>query len=414
MKFKERAALVKAAFSTGDSHEKTLRLIEEQRMPFVGGRTGKSGALVTGDSAMRLSAFYAGVRVTAQAIAGMGLGIYDRVEGGSREKVRDGSLHEILTVSPNRDQTPMEFWEGLVAWTVTQGNGYAYRDTSGTRLTSLLPIPSPLIYPRLSKEAGDVEYVMADRGKAEILPREKIFHVKGFGLGGLVGVSAVRYGVESISSALSTEESAAKFFANGMNASGFLSSDQILNEEQRAQLNEMMKAYSGSRNAGKLMVLEAGLKYSQIVLKPTDAQMLESRQFNIEEICRWLGLPPIIIGHSPKGQTMFGSGVEQIMLAWMQLGLNPLAKRIEQRIAKQLISPADRAVRYAEFNRESLMQMDSNAKQRFLSSMTAAGIMTRNEARSKLNLPSKDGADDLTAQTALAPLETLGETNDQS
>ena len=412
MGLRDRVGLLKAAFSTGDSHQKQLRLREQGEMPLVGSLSGFSGATVTGETALRLSAFHAGVRVTAQAIAGMGLGVYERTDDGSREKVRDGALHDVLTVSPNRDQTPLEFWEGLVAWAVTQGNGYAYKEESGNRLTALLPIPSNMVYPRRNKDTGDVEYVLYDRGQQEILPREKVFHVKGFGFGGLTGLSAVQYGVNSIGSAIATDETAGKFFEQGMNASGFLTTEQILNPDTRERLGTYLKQYSGSTNAGKLMVLEAGLGYSQVTMKPQDAQMIETRKFNIEEICRWLGLPPIIIGHAPDGQTMFGSGVEQIMLAWMQLGLNPLAKRIEQRITKQLLAPAERSRIYAEFNRESLMQMDSNAKQRFLGAMTTTGIMTRNEARAKLNLPRKDGADDLTAQTALAPVETLGVTDE--
>ena len=377
-------------------------------MPFMSTGRGKSGASVTGETAMQLSAFYAGVRVTAQAIASMPIGVYDKTSDGSRVSVSTGEVHDLLKISPNRDQTPMEFWEGMVAWMVTHGNGYAYREKSGNRTTALLPIPSTRIRPEIDKATGDLGYVIYDRGKREVLPRDRMFHVKGFGHGGLVGLSAIEHGVESLSSAISTEESASTFFASGMSASGFLSSDNVLKPEQRAQLGKMMETYVGSKNAGKIMVLEAGLTYSQIVMKPGDSQLLESRQFNIEEICRWLGVPPIIIGHAPKGQTMFGSGVEQIMLAWMQLGLNPLARRIEQRIAKQLIPPRERATRYVEFNREGLLQMDSASKQAFLSAMTSNGIMTRNEARAKLTLPAKPGADDLTAQTALAPIETLG------
>ena len=411
MKLKERVALIRAAFSTGDSHETVLSLQQNGLMPFVGTRRGKSGALATVESAMRLSAFQAAVKVTAQAIASMPMGYYEKTADNSRVAVDDDDVHDLLKVSPNRDQTPMEYWEGQVAWLLTQGNGYSYREKVGNRTTALLPVPSNLIYPRINRDNGALEYVLQDRGRQEILPRERVFHIKGFGFGGLTGLSAIEYGVESISSAISTEESASTFFASGMSASGFLSSDEVLTKDQRKQLGDMLQTYVGSKNAGKIMVLEAGLKYSQLVMKPGDSQLLESRQFNIEEICRWIGVPPIIIGHAPKGQTMFGSGVEQIMLAWMQLGLNPLANRIEQRIKKQLISPANKPRRYAEFNRESLLQMDSAAKQAFLSAMTTTGIMTRNEARAKLNLPAMAGADALTAQTALAPIETLGDDN---
>src|SRR5690606_16736092 len=133
---------------------------------------------------------------------------------------------------------------------------------------------------------------------------------------------------------------------------------------------------------------------------------------HIEEICRWFGVPPIMVGHAAQGQTMWGTGVEQIILQWMTTGLNPLAKRIEARIKKQLIRPTGNRRRYAEFNREALLQMDSTAKANFLSSMTQNGLMTRNEGRAKLNLPRVEGADQLTAQTNLAPLDRLGAATD--
>jgi HK97 family phage portal protein len=140
--------------------------------------------------------------------------------------------------------------------------------------------------------------------------------------------------------------------------------------------------------------------------------MLENHRCSVEEMCRWFGMPPIIIGHAAQGQTMWGSGVEQILLAWLTLGIDPLCDRIEARIKKQLIRPSGNRRRYAEFNREALLQMDSAAKASFLSIMTQNGLMTRNEGRAKLNLPRVDGGDELTAQTNLAPLSTLGSASD--
>ena len=201
---------------------------------------------------------------------------------------------------------------------------------------------------------------------------------------------------------------AGRFFGNGMQASGVLSSEQTLKPEQRQNLAKIMEAYVGSSRAGKLMILEAGLKYEQLALNPDDAQLLETRRFDVEEICRWFGVPPIIIGHAAQGQTMWGSGVEAILIAWLTLGIDPICDRIEARIKKQLIRPTGRRRRYAEFNREALLQMDSKSKAHFLSTMVQNGLMDRNEGRSKLNLPHRDGADQLTAQTNLSPLDSLG------
>ncbi|MEH6773718.1 MAG: phage portal protein, partial [Cereibacter changlensis] len=192
--------------------------------------------------------------------------------------------------------------------------------------------------------------------------------------------------------------------------SGLLKSPTILSPDQRMQMRDMLKLYQNSENAWKVMVLEAGLDFQALTLNPEDAQMLETRRFAVEDICRWFGVPPIVIGHAGEGQTMWGTGVEAILLAWMNLGLNPILRRIESRIRKDLIAPGSRIKRYAEFNREGILQMDSKAKAEFLTKLTSNGIMSRNEAREKLNMARRDGADDLTAQTAMAPLKDLGQT----
>ena len=240
-------------------------------------------------------------------------------------------------------------------------------------------------------------------------------HIKGFGQGLKnrdEGLSVIAYGANTIGAALAASEAAGKMFGNGLQASGVLSSEQTLDAAQREQLQKIMETYVGSSKAGKLMILEAGLKYEALSLNPDDAQLLETRRFDVEEICRWSGTPPIIIGHAGEGQTMWGSGVEQILLSWLTLGVDPIADRIEARILKQLIRPAGHRRRYFEFNREALLQMDSKSKAEFLSKMIQNALMRPNEGREKLNLPHEEGGDVLLAPTNLAPLNTLGAASD--
>jgi HK97 family phage portal protein len=169
-----------------------------------------------------------------------------------------------------------------------------------------------------------------------------------------------------------------------------------------------MERFIGSGNTGKLLVLPDGITYEKLTLSPVDVQLIEQKNHSIEEMCRWTGTPPIIIGHASQGQTMWGTGVQQILLAWLTLGIDPLCDRIEARVKKQLIRPTGNRRRYFEFNREALLQMDSTTKAAFLSTMTQNGLMTRNEGRSKLNLPKKPGGDDLTVQSNLTMLSNLG------
>ncbi|MCJ8138424.1 phage portal protein [Falsirhodobacter halotolerans] len=370
------------------------------------GRRSAAGKPVNLQTAMQLSAVWACVRQTATVISSLPLSVYDKRDNGSRDTVAD-RFAEVLTVSPNADQTGMEFWEGMVAWLMTNGNCYAERTDGRLGLSQLRTLPSISTEPFRNAD-GDLMYRVRDRGKTEVLPRDKVFHVRGFGFGSDVGLSPITFGVQTMGTALAAEESAGKIFGNGMQVSGILKAGQTLTAEQRVQARKMLEAYRGSEAAWKVMVLEAGLDFQTLTMNPEDAQMLETRRFSVEDICRWFGVPPIVVGHAGQGQTMWGSGVEQIMIAWMNTGLNPILRRIEGRVRKDLIAPGQRIKRYAEFNREGILQMDSKAKAEFLTKLVSNGIMSRNEAREKLNLARRDGADDLTAQTAMAPVQDLG------
>jgi HK97 family phage portal protein len=388
--------------------ERRLTLQDGQAWAAAFGHESYAGKSVTLKSAMQLSTFWACVRLTAQAVSCLPLGYFEKQAQEDRVAVED-DISAVLCESPNIDQTPLEFWEGNVAWLLVDGNAYSEKVTVGKRLTALQPMPSDHCRP-FRKPDDTLVYRFSDRGKTEELPRDKVFHLKGFGFGGDSGLSAVRYGVQSFGSAIAINEAAGRLYGKGLHASGVLTTanNATLDKDQREELQDIMEDFVGSPNAAKLMILEGGMKFERLSLSPVDAQMLENMRFSVEEICRWVGMPPIIIGHAAQGQTMWGSGVEQILLAWLTLGIDPLCDRIEERIKKQLIRPTGNKRRYAEFNREALLQMDSAAKAAFLSMMTQNGLMTRNEGRAKLNLPWKQGGDELTAQTNLAPLDKLG------
>ena len=369
------------------------------------GRKSKSGQSVNVSSALSLSAAWACTKSNSQLIGSLPSGIYEKQGDGRRVKI-EPDLSALLTVSPSADQTAMEFWESQSMQMLLNGNGYAERLFIGSRLVGLRPLFN--VVP-LRRSDGRFDYRVSEGGKSYKLPPEKVFHLRGFGAGDGLGLSAIRHGVQSFGSALAADETAASVFANGLSASGILKSDQVLTPEQRSQLQEMINAYVSSGRAGKIVTLEAGLEYQQLQISPEDAQLLETRRFQVEDVCRWFGTPPVVIGHAGEGQTMWGSGVEAIMLAWLTLGINPMLRRIEARVQRDLIPADKRGKWYLEWNREAMLQMDSTAKGEFLSKMVTNGIMSADESRDKLNLERRGGAaDELRAQTALAPLEQLG------
>ncbi|MCK1684259.1 phage portal protein [Bradyrhizobium sp. 147] len=396
---------VYSSISDEIAKERRLRLEDGRAWSWVFGNRGAAGKTVTVDTAMSLAAFWACVRVTAQAVSTLPLQFFEKTKDGPISV--DHPLAEILVGSPNSDQTSLEYWESVVAWLLVNGNACSEISSIGRKVSAVHILPNA--YPYRDPQTNALTYKYSDRGKDYTLPREKVFHVKGFGWGGDSGLSAIRFGVQTFSTALAAFETSGKLFSNGMQAAGLLTSEQVLEKDQRAQLNEIMQTYAGSDRAGKMMILEAGLKFEKLQLNPVDAELLQQQRFSIEEICRWVGVPPIIIGHAPEGQTMFGSGVEQTFLAWLALGINPICERIERRISKQLIAPGEQRRIYAEFNREAFLQMDAAAKASFLSTMVQNGLMDRSEGRRKLNLPARAGGDKLTAQSNLVPLEQLGQ-----
>lgn len=370
------------------------------------GGSSAAGKTVTDSTALQLATVWACVRLNSEATASLPLQLFEKDSKGGRNQV-DHPLAEIIADSPNSDQTALEFWGAMSAWLQVRGNAFAEIVRTGERVTALNVLPADQVAV-IRDENFDLRYRFTDRGKPIDLPADEVLHIRGFGFGSDLGLSPISFGTQTLGSAIAADETAGKIFGNGAMPSGLLQTDAELNDEQRKQLTTILQTYSSSSNVGKTMVLESGLKFEQLSLNPEDLQMLETRRFHVEEVCRWFGVPPIAIGHAASGQTMWGSGVEAIIIQWLVTGLNPFLTRIEKRVAKQLLTPADRRRIYPEFNREGLLQADSAAKAAFLSTTVQNGLMTRNEGRAKLNLPSVDGGDALTAQTNLAPLDKLG------
>lgn len=391
-------------------------LTKADRLTMQGGDLGyhvaanASGKAVNLSSALTISAVWACIARAAQAMASLPIDVFQKTPAG-RQKI-GGDLDDLISLSPNADQTPVEFWEGMFSWMLATGNGYAEIAWVGDRPAALLPIPSTHCRPVRQVNTNELIYLVTDPGARRPRPVKQadMLHLRGWGFGGDEGMSPIRWGTQSLGAAMAADEASSGMFGSGMQASGVLKTNSSISEKQRPQLQQLVADYSGSSRAGKIMVLEAGMEFSQLSLNPDDAQMLETRRFSIEEVCRWFGVPPIVIGHSAEGQTMWGTGVEQIFLSWMQLGINPVLKKLEQRIRKSLIRRRDQRTIYAEFNREAMLQMDSKAKADFLRQMTANGIMSRDEARDKLNMERRGGgADDLMIQTAMAPIDSLNE-----
>lgn len=362
-----------------------------------------SGQSVTPDRAMQLAAVWACVRLISETVATMPLMLYKTDADGSRALAADEPLYSLIHDAPNADNTAVEFWEGVALALCLWGNAYAKKEMAGGRVVSLTPLSADRMQVTRT-QSGALEYRYSDKSIRGVFREDQIFHVRGFGGSGDVGLSPISFARQSLGTAMATDQFAGTMFANGARPSGLLTVEQILSPEQRKQLREnVIEPFVGSENAGGMMVLEAGLKFQPVTMTPEDSQFLQTRSFQIEEICRWFRVPPFMVGHTEKS-TSWGTGLEQQLIAFLTFSLKPYLVRIEQAISRSLIRPEQRQALKPEFNVEGLLRTDSAARSQFYATMVSNGIMTVNEVRRLENRPPLPGGDVLRAQSQNVPL----------
>lgn len=369
--------------------------------------TSSSGKVVTADKAIQLSAVWACVRLLSESISTLPLKIYVRQPDGSRKPAADHPTYSVLCRRPNSEMTPSRFMLMVVASICLRGNAFIEKKFIANRLVSLVPLlPQNMVVKRL--DSGPLEYTYTEKGQERVIPVKNIMHIRGFGLDGVCGMMPMKTGRDVIGSAMAVEESAAKIFEQGLQSSGFLTADQALSDEQRERLRGYMASFTGSKNAGKIMVLEGGLKYQGVTMNPEDAQMLESRSFSIEEICRWFRVPPFMVGHTTK-QSSWASSLEGMNLQFLTHTLRPLLVNIEQEIGRCLLDSDDEV--FAEFSVEGLLRADSAGRAAYYTSALQNGWMSRNDVRRLENMPPIEGGDIYTVQLNLTQLKNLENSN---
>ncbi|AMR17047.1 TPA: phage portal protein [Klebsiella pneumoniae] len=369
--------------------------------------TSSSGKVVTADKVIRLSAVWACVRLLSESISTLPLKIYERQADGSRKLAQNNPAYQILCRRPNPEMTPSRFMLMIVASVCLRGNAFVEKLYIGSKLVSLVPLlPQNMVVKRL--DSGKLQYTYADNGVQRIIPVERMMHIRGFGLDGVCGMMPTMAGVDVFGAAMAVDEAAAKIFENGLQSTGFLSSKTALNEGQRERLRKALQNFIGSKNAGKLMVLENELTYQNVTMNPEAAQLLESRSFSIEEICRWFRVPPFMVGHTTK-QSSWASSLEGMNMLFLTHTLRPLLVNIEQEISRCLLNSDEDL--FAEFSVEGLLRADSAGRAAYYTSALQNGWMSRNDVRRLENMPPIEGGDIYTVQLNLTQLKNLENSN---
>lgn len=351
------------------------------------------------DAALQISAVFACVEILAQTISTLPLYVY-RDKGGVRVPDKMSRLWLLLHESPNRWMTPSEFLSAMVVNRMLRGNAYALieRDSAGEPI-ALVPL-SPDQMEVSVVEGGEV-YVYYQDGDITALAPENVIHWKGLG-NGFLGLSKLDFMRATTNEAIRAQDNANSLYGKGSKPTGVLQTDSKLSAEQVTALMTRFQT-SMTSSGGGLIIADRGLKYSQMSLSPADAQLLETRRFTIEEICRWFGVPGVLVGTT--GQTTWGSGIEQIVSGFHKFTIGPLCKQLEQVLERRLKNYEPITI---EFKMDGFLRTDPASRAAFYSTMSQNGAMTRNEIRRLENLPPVEGGDELTAQSNLVPLRKLG------
>ena len=393
-------AISKAATSPSALSSLPGAVLLSEMLPAAGGASA-----VTVDKALRVSTVRACVRLISETIATLPLAIYRRDADGGRSVDRGHPLHDIISNSPNASMTAVNFWEAVIASLLFRGNAYVEIYRIGGRIVALDVLQPDAM--RWNENEKRWDYTA--RSGVRHLARNQVMHIAAFSLDGVNGLSPIRYGATVIGGALDADTAARGTFNRGLMPTVAFTVNRKLNKEQRETFREYVDDLSGAMNAGKSPVLEEGVDAKTIGIDPADAQLLESRSWSVEEICRFYRVPPWMVGHTEKS-TSWGTGIEQQMIGFLTFTLAPWLERVEQAINKNLLTAFERKTLYAEFAIEGLLRADSAARAEFYAKMTTNGIYTRDDCRARENLPRRGGnADELTVQMNMTTLDSIGQ-----
>ncbi|WP_219209458.1 phage portal protein [Variovorax boronicumulans] len=370
------------------------------------GASNFSGKSVTVNSALQLSTAWACVRLISETLSTLPMNVYqDR--GDAKVLAKQHNLYGLLHSQPNDKMSAAVFWQTYLASMLLWGASYVEIHRSAGVITSLEFLQPDCINWTVS-DTGEVLWRYNDpiTKRLRTIAERSMWFTPAFTVDGFEGLSPIRMGANVFGGAQAADEASAETFKNGMKSSGLITMDAILKSGQRDEIRGHVGKVS---REGGVMVLEKGAGFQQLSMNPQDAELLSTRAFNVEEICRWFRVPPFMVGHSEKS-TSWGTGIEQQMIGFVTFVLRPWAVRIEQSIRKSLLTPVERLTYSAEFALEGLLRGDSGSRASFYSSMTQNGIMTRDECRRLENLEPKGGnADELTVQANMLPIDKLGQ-----
>ena len=380
---------------------------------FLGGST--SGKVVTERSAMQMTAVYSCVRILSEAVAGLPLHLYRYKDGGGKEKAIDHPLYRLLHDEPNPEMSSFVFRETLMTHLLLWGNAYAQIIRNGKgEIMALYPLmPNKMRvdrdehgklyyeYSHSSDEAGTMKNTTVRLTPYDVL------HIPGLGFDGLVGYSPIAMAKNAIGMAIACEEYGAKFFANGAAPSGVLEHPGVIKDPQKVR-EAWQSQFGGSANSNKVAVLEEGMKYTPISISPEQAQFLETRKFQINEIARIFRVPPHMVGDLEKSSF---SNIEQQSLEFVKYTLDPWVIRWEQSLSRILFTDEEKKTLFFKFSVEGLLRGDYQSRMNGYATARQNGWMSANDIRELENMdkiPAEEGGDLYLINGSMLPMQNAG------
>lgn len=406
---------IKSLFGFGQARDKPVDKAADAGYSFLFGRT-TSGKPVNERTAMQTTAVYACVRILAEAVASLPLHVYEYQDDGGKKLVHDHPLYYLLHDEPNPEMTSFVFRETLMSHLLIWGNAYAQiiRDGAG-RVLGLYPLlPDKMEVQRDDK--GNIYYVYSrnsdenptfkEYGNIK-LKAEDVLHIPGLGFDGLIGYSPIAMAKNAVSMTLACEEYGASFFANGANPGGVLEHPGVLKDPSKVR-ESWNSVYRGVSNAHKIAVLEEGMKYQQIGIPPEEAQFLETRKFQINEIARLYRIPPHMVGDLDKSSF---SNIEQQSLEFVKYTLDPWVIRWEQSLQRSLLLPGEKGKYFIKLNVDGLLRGDYQSRMNGYAVGRQNGWFSANDIREMENMnpiPDEEGGNLYLINGAMTKLADAG------
>ncbi len=406
---------IKSLFGFGQARDKPVDKAADAGYSFLFGRT-TSGKPVNERTAMQTTAVYACVRILAEAIASLPVHVYEYQDDGGKKLVHDHPLYYLLHDEPNPEMTSFVFRETLMSHLLIWGNAYAQiiRDGAG-RVLGLYPLlPDKMEVQR--DDRGNIYYVYSrnsdenpmfkEYGNIK-LKAEDVLHIPGLGFDGLIGYSPIAMAKNAVGMTLACEEYGASFFANGANPGGVLEHPGVLKDPSKVR-ESWNSVYCGVNNAHKIAVLEEGMKYQQIGIPPEEAQFLETRKFQINEIARLYRIPPHMVGDLDKSSF---SNIEQQSLEFVKYTLDPWVIRWEQSLQRSLLLPGEKGKYFIKLNVDGLLRGDYQSRMNGYAVGRQNGWFSANDIREMENMnpiPDEEGGNLYLVNGAMTKLADAG------